>query len=361
MIDAGASAGRAREPRVTIVAMTVGYAMTPYVQLLSEAVGRHTPTSVIAPSHMNGDIAGVKVIRFHTGLSPKMALARSVNPWSHLDLLRKVRRTAPDVVHILNGHGYPWALSLATFLPRTAIVVTLHDPLPHPGNRTDAVNAILGRYTLSRGAAIHVHDKLFVPALAERFPGKPIVEIRHGSFATRYLNHRRPGISRQRSILFFGRVEYYKGIETLLRAALMLPPDIRVTIAGSGQLSLVERDLMGKLGDRVQLLNRFIEDEEAAVLLQQAGVLALPYRQATQSSLPLVAAAFDLPVVATTVGALHREVVELGGLAVPPDDPQTLAGALLRQLDSPGPIRNKQESFDDLAPKFLNLYRMVMP
>jgi hypothetical protein len=44
---------------------------------------------------------------------------------------------------------------------------------------------------------------------------------------------------------------------------------------------------------------------------------------------------------------------------VPPGEPRALAQALLRQLDAPAPIHNDQETFDDLAPQFLAMYRAV--
>ena len=133
-------------------------------------------------------------------------------------------------------------------------------------------------------------------------------------------------------------------------------------MAGAGALSETEQQLAAALGPRLTLLNRFVEDDEAARLLQQAGVLALPYLQATQSSLPLISAAFGLvPVVASAVGAFGTEVPTAGR---PCGAAGRSAGAwrqaLLRQLDArPQPIRNDQETFDDLAPRFLAMYRAV--
>jgi len=345
--------------RVTIVAMTVGFGSAPYVQLLPEAISRHARVSLVTPDHFSDPVAGAAVIKFRTGVSPRHSLLQSLKPWSHFDLLRKVRSTRPDVIHILNGYGYPWALAIAAFLADIPIVTTLHDPSPHPGNRTDAIAAVLGRFTLARSAGIHIHDEVFRKDVSARFPRKPVFVIRHPSFASRYLKHARPGVARTRSVLFFGRVEYYKGIEVLLRAAALLPADIGIIVAGAGALSETEQQLAAVLGSRLTLINRFIEDDEAALLLQQAGVLALPYLQATQSSLPLISAAFGLPVAAAAVGAFSTEVPQLGGLVVPPGDPQALATALLRQLDTPQPIHNAQETFDDLAPRFMDMYRKV--
>lgn len=345
--------------RVTIVAMTVGFGSAPYAEMLPQAVSKYAAVSLVAPAHFKGDFSGFAMIPFRTGLSPSQALRQSLNPRSHVDLLRKIAGTRPDIVHILNGYGYPWSLAAAAFL-RAPIVTTLHDPTPHPGNRTDAIQSRLGRFTLWRSTAIHIHDGIYREEIERRYPGKPVFVIRHPSFASRYLKHARPGVARTRSVLFFGRVEHYKGIEVLLRAAAFLPTDVTLTVAGAGPLSEVEQSLAAGLGARLTMLHRFIEDDEAAGLLQQAGVLAMPYLHATQSSLPLIAAAFGLPVVASSVGTFSEEVPALGGLVVPPGDPGALADALSRQLDAPRPIRNNQESFDDLAPAFVDMYRKVI-
>jgi glycosyltransferase involved in cell wall biosynthesis len=346
--------------RITIVAMTAGFGSAPYVQMLPEALSKHANVSLVAPKHFNDQVVGVEHARFRAGPTPSHTLRQNLKPWSQVDLLLKVRNTKPSIVHILNGYGYPWALTLAAFLPPVPIVTTLHDPTPHPGNRTDAVQQALGRFTLARSAGIHIHDQMFMTDLTRRFPAKPIFVIRHPSFASRYLKHARPNVIRTRSVLFFGRIEHYKGIEVLLRAAAIMPADVRITVAGAGALSDTEHELAAALGSRLTLLNRFIEDDEAALLLQQAGVLALPYLHATQSSLPLISTAFGLPVVASSVGTFTTEVPRLGGVLVPLGDPQALAAALQGQIDMPQTIHNNQETFDNLAPCFMEMYRKVL-
>ena len=344
--------------RLTIVAMTVGFGSAPYVQMLPEAMRRHCDVTLLCPDHFNDPVDGVPVVKFRTGPSPKHSLLQSMKPWSYTDLLAKLRATRPDVIHILNGYGYPWSMAVATF-GGAPVVTTLHDPTPHPGNKVDAVQAVLGRHTLRHSAGIHIHDAMFRADIEKRFPGKPVFVIRHPSFASRYMKHARLGVARERRVLFFGRFEYYKGIDVLLRAAALLPPDIAITVAGAGALSETVQQLAAALGSRLTLLNRFVEDNETANLLQQAGVLALPYRQATQSSLPLISAAFGLPVVATSVGTFATEVPQLGGVLVPPGDASALAAALQRQLNVPQPIVNNQETFEQLAPRFLDMYRAV--
>ena len=347
------------ELRVTIVAMTARYGSAPYVQMLPEAVSKHANVSLVAPEHFNDPVVGIKHVRFRTGPTPSRTLRQNLKPWSHVDLLLKVRNTKPDVVHILNGYGYPWALTLAGFLPPVPVVTTLHDPTPHPGNKTDAVQRVLGRFTLARSTGIHIHDQMFMTDLTRRFPGKPVFIIRHPSFASRYLKHAQPNVTRTRSVLFFGRIEYYKGIDVLLSAAALLPTDVMIIVAGAGALSQAEQKLAAALGPRLTMLNRFIEDHEVALLLQQAGVLALPYLQATQSSLPLISAAFALPVVATSVGTFTTEIPRLGGVLVPPAIHTPCRLRCCARSTRHKRYKTIRKPFDDLALRFLDMYRKV--
>ncbi len=91
------------------------------------------------------------------------------------------------------------------------------------------------------------------------------------------------------------------------------------------------------LKGRVNVLDRFIPNEAVGDYFSAADVLVLPYLSATQSGITQIAFAFDLPVIATSVGGLP-EVVKEGetGFLVPPNDPDLLADAVIKyfQTDS---------------------------
>jgi len=89
----------------------------------------------------------------------------------------------------------------------------------------------------------------------------------------------------------------------------------------------------------VELNDRYIPNEEIPELLERADVLALPYRDATQSGVLRTALSSGLPVIASAVGAFADEVVDgVNGLLVKPGDPGSLGGALIRYFrDGLGP------------------------
>ncbi|MDQ3811820.1 MAG: glycosyltransferase family 4 protein, partial [Chloroflexota bacterium] len=143
-----------------------------------------------------------------------------------------------------------------------------------------------------------------------------------------------------RTVLFFGRLSPYKGLDVLLEAAPEVArqvPGMRFVIAGpvvAGYTLPPPPPLAG--GGRVEVIDRYVSNAELADLFQRATVVACPYVDASQSGVILTAYAFGRPVVATSVGGLP-EYVEAGqtGLLVPPADAGALAGALVSIVSTP--------------------------
>jgi glycosyltransferase involved in cell wall biosynthesis len=142
-----------------------------------------------------------------------------------------------------------------------------------------------------------------------------------------------------RYVLALGTLEPRKGIETLL-AALAAPdaPDLPVVLVGQpgwGQVdpaALARR--FGLEPARVHLLGR-ITDQELAVVLHRAAVLAAP-SVAEGFGLPVLEAmAAGVPVVHSDVPALV-EVAGGAGVTVARNDASALAAALRAVLSDPG-------------------------
>jgi len=139
--------------------------------------------------------------------------------------------------------------------------------------------------------------------------------------------------------LFFGRVEAYKGVDTLLDAWAVVArrvPAARLVVAGS----LAPGVHLPPLPPGAGLHDRYISDDEALALFRAASLLVLPYRDATQSALVAAAYYFGLPAIVSDAGALAEYVVpgETGWI-IPPADPAALAGALVAALGDPARLR----------------------
>jgi glycosyltransferase involved in cell wall biosynthesis len=146
------------------------------------------------------------------------------------------------------------------------------------------------------------------------------------------------GISEDdRTILFFGHIAPYKGLEYLLDAFQYLTARsgrYRLIIAGNpkngGEYWSSLQDTIRRKLDSSRILQRIehIPDGETELYFKAADVLALPYRHIYQSGVLFLSYRFGLPVVATDVGSLRDDIVEgKTGFVCKPDDSADLARA----------------------------------
>lgn len=176
------------------------------------------------------------------------------------------------------------------------------------------------------------------------------------------------------TIIFLGRLVAYKGLDTLLRAALGLPS--KVVIIGEGrerpQLERLARAL--GVSGRVRFLGH-LPDAAVPARLSQADVFVLPSRtQAETFGVAQVEAmAAGLPVVNTALATGTDWVSTHGhtGLTVRPNDPVALAGALGHLLADRGfrhacgrRARQRAQSLFSLerrGPELAALYHALLP
>lgn len=250
--------------------------------------------------------------------------------------IRAIQDTQPDVVHITGPHL--WNLLVLRALRRAGIPVvhTLHDLDPHMGTAYGPLLHVWNRVVLYLADQILVHavryrDRLLALGLsANRVTCTPLLHLFLGHTWLGQGDSLTADVCYECCILFFGRLEPYKGISHLLTAWAMMnrPKDqnARLILAGPGRL---DRLWAGALPPGVEVRARLIDDAEAIELFRHCGVLVLPYRGATQSALIPAAYYFHKPVVAAPSGALD-EYVEHGetGWVIEPEHPASLARCL---------------------------------
>ncbi len=132
-------------------------------------------------------------------------------------------------------------------------------------------------------------------------------------------------------ILFFGRMERYKGLEVLIQAAELLlqrKVDFRLVVAGFGPELDRQRDRLERIPG-TEIFAEYVPAETASDLFARATVVVLPYLDASQSGVAAAAFGNHCPVIASRVGGLP-DVVEhdRNGLLVEPGNVPELADAL---------------------------------
>jgi glycosyltransferase involved in cell wall biosynthesis len=157
---------------------------------------------------------------------------------------------------------------------------------------------------------------------------------------------RRVGVkSSEKTILFYGRIRAYKGLEYLVAAFQQIAAgdnNYRLIIAGEPKKESLQywRDIQRTIereetGKRVIQEIRFVPDEETELYFKAADVLVLPYTEIFQSGVLFLAYGFGLPVIATDVGSLRDDIIEgQTGFVCRPSDAADLADVLKKYFDS---------------------------
>ncbi|MDA8384161.1 MAG: glycosyltransferase family 4 protein [Betaproteobacteria bacterium] len=328
--------------------------MLHYAQSLSGGAARGAQATVVVLGE-RGVLAGLpdgenlRAIAWSANAVCRKLLER-YNPLFYRAIARTIcGRYRPDVVHITAYVQGLAALVDALRARGVHVVYTVHDPRPHE-ERLTLWGRVFGWYqrawqiphALARCAAVHVHSNDHVAALTARYGASLAAAtyvVPHGGGLTRRVaggGTRAPELparSAEPTMLFFGRIEPYKGLDDLLACMVDLQHRgirCRLIIAGAGSIAA---SALKPASGRVTVINRFIDDTEIRGIFEASDLVVLPYRSATQSGVIPMAYAFGKPVVATRVGALPEMVVEgTTGALVRPNDPEALAGTLERLL-----------------------------
>lgn len=252
------------------------------------------------------------------------------------ELTQRVRGLDPDVVHLQQGH-HLLNLMLGR-LRRYPLVVTIHEPSEHHRPRHGPRRPPQFVLTLGfrRANGVIIHGEALRSAVVARGVDPAAIHT-----IPRPVPRSSGAVDGENSptVLFFGRIWPYKGLEYLIRAEPLIAatvPTVKTVIAGVGEDLRRYRDLMSN-PERFDIQNHFVSREQRSELFARASVVVLPYVDASTSAVIPLAYLHQKPVVVTSVGGLADDV-DAGrtGLVVPPRDPVALAEAVSRILRDDG-------------------------
>ena len=268
----------------------------------------------------------------------------------YLRLLRYAATAEAPVFHILWNNKFEWFDRVLLMLYYRAfgkkIVFTAHNV--NAGKR-DANDSWLNRATLQiqYNLCDHllVHTEKMRSEMMTEFgvpPGRVSVipfginnTVPNTSLSTAEARQQlgiRPG---EKTLLFFGNITPYKGLEHLVEAFLGLAKSdesYRLIIVGKPKgcddywQQIHQTIARSGLGERVIQRIEYVPDEQTELFFKAADILVLPYTHVFQSGVLFLAYSFGLPVLASDVGSLKEEIVEgRTGLVCRPCDATDLA------------------------------------
>jgi glycosyltransferase involved in cell wall biosynthesis len=275
-------------------------------------------------------------------------------------LIRYVWTAKPKVLHVIWNYKLQFfdrtLLMLYYKFLRKKIVLTVHNV---NAGRRDGKDSLLNRLTLKfqyrLADHLFVHTGKMKSELLKQFHIREtaVTVIPHGinsavpntNLTSRQAKRHLGICESERTILFFGAIRPYKGLEYLVAAfqqATARLSNLRLIIAGARKkgseeyLSDIER-IIDRDPSRTQVLQKidFIPDDETELYFKAADVAVLPYTEIFQSGVLFLAYSFGLPVIATDVGSFAEDIVEgKTGFVCRPCDSADLAAAIQKYFES---------------------------
>lgn len=254
---------------------------------------------------------------------PSTAILDSIDPLSYLRTARAIRKWGPDLVIVRYWMSFfgPSLGFVARWLKRRGIKVIsiLDNVIPHEQHFFDKP---CNRYFLGGSSGCITLCDAVAEDLLELKPGARYTVIPHPLYS-----HFGAGIPREqalerlgldpakKTLLFFGLIREYKGLDILLDAFSQLDNSYQLIIAGEPYGSFEPyRQQIESLGPekKVSCTLSYIKDSEVSRFFCGADLCVLPYRSATQSGVSAISFHFEVPMLVTDVGGLRETIHDSG-------------------------------------------------
>jgi len=267
----------------------------------------------------------------------------SLNPITWLKIFLRIKRVNPELVI------FPWWVSfwtpqfwtiaaLVKIFVQAKILFICHNVVEH---ESKTIDKICTRFVLKKGDYYIVHSgedfenlKRIIPDANVKQSFHPTYEVFHSLSITKEKARKQLGIYGN-TILFFGFVRPYKGLDYLIEAMPIITKHVDVNLLIVGEFWKGDEEYREEIKNlgveaNIKIINKYVPNEEVGLYFAASDVVVLPYVSVTGSGIVQTAFGCNKPVITTTVGCL-REVVAHGktGYLVPPRSPHAIADAVI--------------------------------
>ena len=194
-------------------------------------------------------------------------IPRTRNPKSLLtirNIIKAVKKHNPSLCHI-QANGHHLFFLAFPFLKKYPIVNTIHDPKPHLGEDKLRKRVMINAALKNTNQFI-THGEILKYEIIRNYhiPERKIHVIPLGNLAIFKKWQMKEVEEIPNTILYFGRIWKYKGLDYLIRAEPLISkeiPNIKFIIAGRGEkFDKYEKMIVNK--DKFIIKNKYVSNEE---------------------------------------------------------------------------------------------------
>jgi len=275
---------------------------------------------------------------------PKTGIAKRIvstfNPFSYNSGAKRIVQSNPDIF-IANY----WMTFFGPFLgwfgtkmnKKAKRVALVHNLVPHEKRFFDT---FFSKYFVKNYDGFVVLSEAVKKDILQLKPTAKILQIEHplydhfGDKTDKSQAISNLGLdSTKKTLLFFGIIRDYKGLDLLIEAMLLLSDDYQLIIVGEvyGDSKKYEVQIENSSRrDDILMINKFVDDKDVNQYFSVADLCVLPYRSATQSGVTAISHYFEVPVLATNVGGLKETIShKKTGYIIEQSNPKLIAAGIM--------------------------------
>ena len=299
-------------------------------RLANQFLQENHPTTIFTFSLQYPNFLFPGTSQYSTEAAPKglniEVCINSINPFNWIKIGNKIKALQPDIVIV--RYWLPFmAPCLGTILrcikknKHTKIICIADNIIPHEQKFIDKP---FTKYFIKPVDAFVTMSEKVLNDL-RLFTQKKATQVLHplydnfGEAVSKKEAQKFIGINETKhTILFFGFIRHYKGLDILLHAIKIIKEKnpnfynkLQVVLAGEyyeDEKKYTTLITDNKIEDAIITKTKFITDSEVKYYFCAADVVIQPYRNATQSGVTPLAYHFNTPMIVTNVGALASNV-----------------------------------------------------
>lgn len=219
-------------------------------------------------------------------------------------IIRRIRREKFDYIYFESLHL--WNLPIMIFSNNSKIYHVIHEVIPHEGDKSEKMVHIMNKVIVRLADKIVLRNEKYVDEMKKQYNISKDM-IMFTELWRRFPEFTEPSYSKK--VLFFGRINPYKGADNLIEI-VKLCPNIHFKVIGRVDPQMKELMRILSCEKNVELNNDYVSDEEMAEAFIEADWVILPYNSASQSGVVIDAYKYSRPVIAFDVGAISEQIAD---------------------------------------------------
>lgn len=218
-------------------------------------------------------------------------------------IIRRIKKEKFDAIYFESLHVWNVAIMLALG-KKVHKYQVIHEVIPHEGNSQVKGVDFMNKVICKTADTIVLRNQKYVQDMIDQYKVEPN-RVKYLELWRRYPEFTEPAHSGH--VLFFGRINPYKGADNLLEI-VRLCPEITFDVVGrvDPQMEAVVEELRKE--KNAHLNTEYVSDEEMREAFVNCDWAIVPYNSASQSGIIIDAYKYSRPVIAFNVGAISEQI-----------------------------------------------------